>query len=280
MTGFKYDLVGNVIERTDFANRISVSAAVVVGGFVSATVVPDSALDRTTRFVYDGANRLVYTLNSLTLQGASGGQVSERVYDANGNLARIIHYATPLTIAGNPDAATVAARLPALTDNTDPTRINARETIYTYDNANRVVHELTSWSFGATRNFVAREFQYDGLGRIVRRIQYETAVAAADLATLAAGAAGTIGDDVIQGSELADTVYGQAGNDVIRGAGGNDSLQGGDGSDGGLRRAIVYGSVVASFTVEDFGVKRLSSVSLPEIEERYRRFVQLTDFHT
>ncbi len=54
----------------------------------------------------------------------------------------------------------------------------------------------------------------------------------------------------------------------------------GDGSDGGLRRAIVYGSVVASFTVEDFGVKRLTAVSLPEIEERYRRFVQLTDFHT
>jgi hypothetical protein len=54
----------------------------------------------------------------------------------------------------------------------------------------------------------------------------------------------------------------------------------GDGSDGGLRRAIVYGSVVASFTVEDFGVKRLAEVSLPEIEERYRRFVQLTDFHT
>ncbi|MGH7817862.1 MAG: PfkB family carbohydrate kinase [Candidatus Binatia bacterium] len=54
----------------------------------------------------------------------------------------------------------------------------------------------------------------------------------------------------------------------------------GDGSEGGLRRAIVYGSVVASFTVEDFGVKRLTAVSLPEIEERYQRFVQLTDFHT
>ena len=32
----------------------------------------------------------------------------------------------------------------------------------------------------------------------------------------------------------------------------------GDLSQGGLRRAIVYGSVVASFTVEDFGVKRLT----------------------
>jgi sugar/nucleoside kinase (ribokinase family) len=48
----------------------------------------------------------------------------------------------------------------------------------------------------------------------------------------------------------------------------------------GIRRAIVYGSVVASFTVEDFGVKRLTSVRLGDIEERYNSFVQLTDFHT
>jgi sugar/nucleoside kinase (ribokinase family) len=48
----------------------------------------------------------------------------------------------------------------------------------------------------------------------------------------------------------------------------------------GIRRAIVYGSVVASFTVEDFGVKRLTSVTLRDIEERYKSFVQLTDFHT
>src|SRR5207344_2182821 len=54
----------------------------------------------------------------------------------------------------------------------------------------------------------------------------------------------------------------------------------GDHSQQGIRRAIVYGSVVASFTVEDFGVKRLTNLSLPEIEERYQRFVQLTDFHS
>jgi sugar/nucleoside kinase (ribokinase family) len=54
----------------------------------------------------------------------------------------------------------------------------------------------------------------------------------------------------------------------------------GDQSRGGLRRAIVYGSVVASFTVEDFGVKRLTEVSLTELEERYQRFVELTDFHS
>ena len=53
----------------------------------------------------------------------------------------------------------------------------------------------------------------------------------------------------------------------------------GDHGNGGLRRAIVYGSVVASFTVEDFGLKRLKALSAAEIEERYRRFIELTDFH-
>jgi len=54
----------------------------------------------------------------------------------------------------------------------------------------------------------------------------------------------------------------------------------GDASQRGIRRAIVYGSVVASFTVEDFGVKRLTTASLPDIEERFERFVELTDFHS
>jgi sugar/nucleoside kinase (ribokinase family) len=54
----------------------------------------------------------------------------------------------------------------------------------------------------------------------------------------------------------------------------------GDPAEHGLRRAIVYGSVVASFTVEDFGVERLKALSLEDIEERYRRFVALTDFQT
>jgi sugar/nucleoside kinase (ribokinase family) len=77
--------------------------------------------------------------------------------------------------------------------------------------------------------------------------------------------------------------------EVFDPTGAGDSFAGGflgqlsrsaDTSQRGLRRAIVYGSVVASFTVEDFGVKRLTTTTLPDIEERYQRFVQLTDFHT
>lgn len=45
-----------------------------------------------------------------------------------------------------------------------------------------------------------------------------------------------------------------------------------------LRRAIVYGNVTASFTVEAFGPQRLIGLDRTEIDERYRRFVELTRF--
>ncbi|SNB44884.1 PfkB family carbohydrate kinase [Geobacter sp. DSM 9736] len=52
----------------------------------------------------------------------------------------------------------------------------------------------------------------------------------------------------------------------------------GDLSDDGLRRAIVFGSVMASFNVEDFSLNRLKSLQHREIEERYRNFKNLTHF--
>ena len=45
-----------------------------------------------------------------------------------------------------------------------------------------------------------------------------------------------------------------------------------------LRAAMVYGSVVGSFTVESFGVKRLASVKRSEIIGRAKRFSKLTSF--
>jgi sugar/nucleoside kinase (ribokinase family) len=45
-----------------------------------------------------------------------------------------------------------------------------------------------------------------------------------------------------------------------------------------LRKAVVYGSVVASFTVEDFGFNRLLKLQFNEIERRFEVFKQLTQF--
>lgn len=46
-----------------------------------------------------------------------------------------------------------------------------------------------------------------------------------------------------------------------------------------LRRAIVYGSVMASFVVEDFGLGRLRTLTQDDIQHRYRQFVSLTDIN-
>jgi len=45
-----------------------------------------------------------------------------------------------------------------------------------------------------------------------------------------------------------------------------------------LRRAIVYGSVLASFVVEDFGGRRMHTLGRDDIERRFRQFVALTEF--
>jgi sugar/nucleoside kinase (ribokinase family) len=52
----------------------------------------------------------------------------------------------------------------------------------------------------------------------------------------------------------------------------------GDTSDEGIRRAIIFGSVMASFTVEDFSLNRLKKLSYNEIEERYRGLKAMTHF--
>ena len=75
--------------------------------------------------------------------------------------------------------------------------------------------------------------------------------------------------------------------EVVDPTGAGDSFAGGflgylaesnDTSEAGLRKAIVYGSVVASFTVEDFSLRRLHTLSRDAIEQRYRQFVSLTQF--
>ncbi len=52
----------------------------------------------------------------------------------------------------------------------------------------------------------------------------------------------------------------------------------GDLSDANLRRAVVYGSVMGSFAVEEFGVDRLLRLTPAEIEVRYREIKNLTHF--
>lgn len=48
--------------------------------------------------------------------------------------------------------------------------------------------------------------------------------------------------------------------------------------EGDIRKAAVYGSVLASFTIEKFGIDRLKSLSSDEIENRFAEFQKLVTF--
>ena len=45
-----------------------------------------------------------------------------------------------------------------------------------------------------------------------------------------------------------------------------------------MKRAVIYGSAMASFCVEKFGPERLKEVTTQEIEERVQVFIELVDF--
>jgi sugar/nucleoside kinase (ribokinase family) len=49
-------------------------------------------------------------------------------------------------------------------------------------------------------------------------------------------------------------------------------------SETGLRQAIIFGSVMASFNVEEFSLDRLKRLTREEIDSRYHSFKQLTHF--
>jgi sugar/nucleoside kinase (ribokinase family) len=74
---------------------------------------------------------------------------------------------------------------------------------------------------------------------------------------------------------------------VLDPTGAGDSFAGGfvgylasrnDTSPQAIRRAIIHGSAIASFTVEDFSVRRLESLTTAEVLERYAAFRNLTRF--
>ena len=52
-----------------------------------------------------------------------------------------------------------------------------------------------------------------------------------------------------------------------------------DMSETAIRRAMIHGCATASFTVEEFGVERLRTLTPKEIDERYQEFYNFTHLH-
>ena len=49
-------------------------------------------------------------------------------------------------------------------------------------------------------------------------------------------------------------------------------------SEANMRKAIIYGSIIASYNAEDFGTKRLQKISHEDIEKRYKEFKDIREF--
>lgn len=49
-------------------------------------------------------------------------------------------------------------------------------------------------------------------------------------------------------------------------------------SESNLRKAIIYGSVVASHNAEDFGLRRLERLTMNDIQKRYKEFQDIREF--
>ena len=45
-----------------------------------------------------------------------------------------------------------------------------------------------------------------------------------------------------------------------------------------MKEAVIYGNVMGSFAVEDFGVKRLLSITKDDVEDRYEKYCNLVQF--
>src|SRR5437667_7311680 len=75
--------------------------------------------------------------------------------------------------------------------------------------------------------------------------------------------------------------------DVFDPTGAGDSFAGGfmgalahsgEATERAFRRGIIFGSVMASFNVEKFGLQRLTELTKQEVDERFRQFKALTHF--
>jgi sugar/nucleoside kinase (ribokinase family) len=75
--------------------------------------------------------------------------------------------------------------------------------------------------------------------------------------------------------------------DVIDPTGAGDSFAGGymgfiasngDSSPTSLKRAMAYGTVTASFTVEGFSLDRLAKITRADVDLRYEDYRKMTDF--
>ncbi|MFV0675564.1 Ig-like domain repeat protein [Variovorax sp. tm] len=151
-----FDANGNVTESVAYANPLT-GAFNSWDGTSAPAVVADATRDQRIRTVYDTANRGTWSVDAL-------GNVTQRTYDAAGNVLTRQSYATPLT----------AAALAAWDGHTAPAPVadlaHDQRVRNVYDAAGRL-----TWSVDGIG--AVSKAEYDANGNVTRRIQYASPVA-------------------------------------------------------------------------------------------------------
>ncbi|WP_256081313.1 DUF4214 domain-containing protein [Massilia sp. YIM B04103] len=149
-----YDARGNVLQTIALADPVD-PAAPIPAVFAGES---DKA-NRVTRTVYDLANRPLYVIDAL-------GNVSEKRYDALGNVVALQRYASAIDLAkltAQPAAREVAALLAA-----NGGHERDRTERYVYDQNRRLRFTVDALGY-------VKETQYNALGQVSKTLEYPVA---------------------------------------------------------------------------------------------------------
>lgn len=159
VTETRYDGAGNVTERITYARPVAPGTAATAPALAAAVAqVANLAKDAYVRTEYDAANRPTWSVDGT-------GAVTRRIYDAAGNVARIVRYATPLA-----RGAAFSSVVPSAADVV---------TAFAYDAAGRQIFQVDALG-GVT------EQGYDAVGNVTVRTRYATALTGTALTAILA----------------------------------------------------------------------------------------------
>ncbi|MFI4973113.1 MAG: Ig-like domain-containing protein [Caulobacterales bacterium] len=163
LTEYAYDANGNLIHRIEYAGSITTNSSYTlayVQGQITTLGMASNTANRTTRYVYDAANREAFCIDANTdAQGNPLSGVTAYSYDANGNQTKRVQYATAYTTAGDQSLATLQSWAAANGTSSD------RVTRTVYDDASRAVYQVDGE--GHVTGYV-----YDADGHVTKQTRY------------------------------------------------------------------------------------------------------------
>jgi YD repeat-containing protein len=161
-----YDQNGNVIRTIAYDGTIAPADYLEATVATAVSALAAAAGNRTTRAVYDSANRAVYAIDAL-------GQVMWSKYDRKGQLVKQVEVATLYTTSGDPSKSAMDGWLATYAN-----PANDRTTRAYYDKAGQLLYSIDALGF-VTR------FEYDSLGNVSKQWRYPDTYPALDTTTVA-----------------------------------------------------------------------------------------------